>query len=105
LDAELSEEELGYAAGVDRTYYSRVERGEANPTLDKIEALAGALGVAPHELLSCLVARKRYVAMPLLANSLHVGEPVWPHDGDHELRRQGRKFEGPANGAPDLVSR
>jgi transcriptional regulator with XRE-family HTH domain len=38
--------------GIFRTYLSRIESGDANPSLTVIVALAEALEVLPHELLS-----------------------------------------------------
>lgn len=41
----LSQEEFGFAAGIDRTYVSGVERGLRNPTLLLAEKFARGLGV------------------------------------------------------------
>ena len=49
--SELSQERLANLAGVDRTYVSRAEAGDHNPTLVTIHKLAKALGVEPSELL------------------------------------------------------
>lgn len=51
LEASLSQEELGEAAGVHRTYIGMLERGEKNVTIYNIERLAKALNVEAHELL------------------------------------------------------
>jgi transcriptional regulator with XRE-family HTH domain len=48
---ELSQENLGFEAELDRTYVSAIERGVRNPTLTTIWKLAEALGVAPSRLL------------------------------------------------------
>ena len=39
----LTQEDLAAAIGVDRSYMGFVERGERNPTLDKIAKIAQAL--------------------------------------------------------------
>jgi transcriptional regulator with XRE-family HTH domain len=49
-EAGLTQDELAERAGIFRTYMSRVETGEANPTLTIVHALAGALGVEVQRL-------------------------------------------------------
>lgn len=48
---DQSQEELAYAAGLHRTYVGAVERSERNISIDNIEKLALALGIAVKELL------------------------------------------------------
>jgi len=48
----LSQEELADRAGVHRTYMGGIERGERNPSLKNIAAIADALGVSLPELFS-----------------------------------------------------
>lgn len=48
----LSQEELGFAAGLDRTFISQVERARVNVSVDNIERIAVALDVDPAQLLS-----------------------------------------------------
>ncbi|WP_353368225.1 helix-turn-helix transcriptional regulator [Brucella sp. NBRC 12951] len=48
----LSQEELGFLAGIDRTYVSGVERGLRNPTVLVLVRFAVALNVTPSLLLT-----------------------------------------------------
>ncbi len=47
---DLSQEGLGFAAGLHRNYVGAIERGELNPTLRVVLKLADGLQVAPSEL-------------------------------------------------------
>ena len=51
-ELQLSQERLGYAAKLDRTYISGVERGVKNPTIQTLRKLALALECRPSELLA-----------------------------------------------------
>jgi transcriptional regulator with XRE-family HTH domain len=46
----LSQEETAHRAGVHRTYLGGIERGERNPSLRNIAAIAKALGVSISDL-------------------------------------------------------
>lgn len=50
--ADMSQEELADAAGIDRTYVSALERCKYAASLDVMERLATALKVAPASLLA-----------------------------------------------------
>ncbi len=52
LEKGLSQEELAFKAGIHRTYLGGIERGERNPALKNIAAIARALGVTLSELFS-----------------------------------------------------
>lgn len=54
----LSQEALGYEAGLHRTFVGAVERGEVNISLVNILRLAHALRVAPAVLLRGLKAQR-----------------------------------------------
>lgn len=47
----LSQEVLSGLADLDRTHYSKIERGLRSPTLDTLFKIAHALGIPPHELI------------------------------------------------------
>lgn len=47
----ISQERLADLAGLHRTYVGSVERGERNVSIDNIEKLAAALGVAVADLV------------------------------------------------------
>ena len=50
-DMNISQEELAFRAGVDRTFVSRIERGIRQPTITTIVGLGLALGVSATELV------------------------------------------------------
>lgn len=50
LASGLSQEAFADKCGFARSYMSRIERGQANPSLDAIEVLADGLGVEVKEL-------------------------------------------------------
>lgn len=45
VEQALSQERLALEAGIDRSYVGRVERGEENVTVERLEALARVLEV------------------------------------------------------------
>lgn len=47
----MSQEVLSGLAGLDRTHYSKIERGLRSPTIDTLFKIAHALDIAPHELV------------------------------------------------------
>lgn len=47
----LTQEVLSGLAGLDRTHYSKIERGLRSPSLDSIFKIAAALNIQPHELI------------------------------------------------------
>jgi transcriptional regulator with XRE-family HTH domain len=47
----FSQEHLAYAAGIDRSYVGKVERGEVNLTIEKLYLLSGAIGCSPKDLV------------------------------------------------------
>lgn len=52
--AGLSQEELAHRSGLHRTYIGGIERGERNPSLENIVALAVGLGCSAPDLLTGL---------------------------------------------------
>ena len=48
----LSQEKLAFKSGVHRTYLGSIERGERNPSLKNIAAIAEALGVSLSQFFS-----------------------------------------------------
>ncbi len=52
LAAGMSQEELAFRAGIDRTYASQIERAIANPSLGITCAVADALGCTLIDLLT-----------------------------------------------------
>lgn len=52
----LSQEVLSGLAGLDRTHYSKIERGLRSPTIDTLFRIAQALDVSPHVLIKAIEA-------------------------------------------------
>lgn len=52
----LTQDVLSGLAGLDRTHYSKLERGLRSPTIDTLFKLAHALDVQPHEILCSIEA-------------------------------------------------
>ncbi|WP_120430885.1 helix-turn-helix domain-containing protein [Acinetobacter baylyi] len=50
-ERNMSQEQLALLCNMDRSYLGRIERGEVNPTLEKIYDLARALNIDIKELL------------------------------------------------------
>ena len=51
IERGMSQELLSGLAGIDRTHYSKIERGLRSPTLDTLFKIAHALGVPPSEIV------------------------------------------------------
>jgi transcriptional regulator with XRE-family HTH domain len=47
--AEMTQAEVAEAANVNVNYYARIERGEENPSFEKISAILKALGIGSLE--------------------------------------------------------
>jgi transcriptional regulator with XRE-family HTH domain len=58
LAAGLTQEELSYEAGLDRTYISHLENDHKSPTLDVLFRLSDALGVNASELVQKVEASR-----------------------------------------------
>ncbi|MNW37246.1 anaerobic benzoate catabolism transcriptional regulator [compost metagenome] len=48
---KLTQEKLGEILSIDPSYIGKIERGEANTTLDTLLKIADALNISPFELL------------------------------------------------------
>lgn len=48
----IPQDDLAHRAGLERAYMGKVERGESNPSLSTIQAIAKALKLKPSELLA-----------------------------------------------------
>jgi len=56
---EMSQEAFAQQAGIDRSYYGRIERSAANPTLKNIAAIAEALEMPIVELFAELGSQNK----------------------------------------------
>lgn len=50
----LTQEQLSGLAALDRTHYSKIERGLRSPTLETVFKIAFALDMKPHELIQVI---------------------------------------------------
>lgn len=50
--AELTQEQVSAAAGIDRAYLSQLENDHKSPTVDTLVRICGALGVPASEILA-----------------------------------------------------
>lgn len=51
IQQNLSQEKFALLAGLDRTYFSSLEKGKRNVSLKNIKKIADALGISMSELL------------------------------------------------------
>ena len=51
MEKDMTQEVLSGLAGLDRTHYSKIERGLRSPTIDTLFKIAGALDMPPHRLM------------------------------------------------------
>ncbi|MGY8164730.1 helix-turn-helix domain-containing protein [Klebsiella pneumoniae] len=50
-ERNMSQEQLALLCNMDRSYLGRIERGEVNPTLEKIYEISDALNISASDLL------------------------------------------------------
>lgn len=55
-ERNMSQEQLALLCNMDRSYLGRIERGEVNPTLEKIYQLAWYLEIPPSRLLPDIIS-------------------------------------------------
>ena len=53
----LTQEELSGLATLDRTHYSKLERGLRSPTIETLFKIAAALDMQPHEVVKVIENR------------------------------------------------
>jgi len=53
-EREMSQEVLSGLAGLDRTHYSKIERGLRSPSVDTLFKIAQALDTPPHKLIMAI---------------------------------------------------
>ncbi|MFD2330136.1 helix-turn-helix domain-containing protein [Cohnella sp. GCM10020058] len=68
----LSQAELGRVIKLDPSYLGKIERGEANPTLDTLNDLATALNISPFEFFEA-GAKRTYTEKTDLIENITIG--------------------------------
>lgn len=53
----LTQEQLSGLAALDRTHYSKLERGLRSPTIETLFKIAQALDMKPHEIIKVIETR------------------------------------------------
>lgn len=51
---KLTQEQLSGLAALDRTHYSKLERGLRSPTIETVFKIAHALDIKPHEIIKLI---------------------------------------------------
>jgi transcriptional regulator with XRE-family HTH domain len=59
LAAEMTQEQLAFRAGLDRSYISQLENDHKSPTLDVIFLLCDAMSVSASKLIAKVEGRRR----------------------------------------------
>ena len=60
-EKELSQFCVAQRSGVNLSYYCKLERGEANPSIRKLYAILKALGVSPVQFTELVVLQSEYL--------------------------------------------
>jgi len=58
-DANLTQEQLSFSAGIDRSYISLLENNRKSPTIDVLFRLCDALGISASGLLARVEATRK----------------------------------------------
>ncbi len=64
IKREMSQEQLAFECGFDRTYISLMERGIRSPTVRTLVRLAGVLSVRPSDILLRMEALLKFPRLP-----------------------------------------
>lgn len=54
IEKDFTQLDLSFNAGINRTYLGKIERGEVNLTIDKLNDISIALGCKPSEVLAAI---------------------------------------------------
>jgi transcriptional regulator with XRE-family HTH domain len=57
--AEMTQEQLAFEAGLDRTYISQLENDKKSPTIEVLFRIADSCGVLASEIIARVEAKKR----------------------------------------------
>ncbi|RHW18550.1 XRE family transcriptional regulator [Sphingomonas gilva] len=75
----MSQEDLSAIAGIDRTFISDIENAKYGTSIDRLESLAGALGVATWEMCHPQTADRIRKQADADASAATSGKPAPPH--------------------------